>query len=101
MSYDEFYNSTPRQFNNRYRGWEEIETKHHRTTWEQTRFIAYFNILPHVEKGKDFKETDLARFPWERSSENKKLLTREELLQKAIGKGMKLSSKLSNLIKDA
>ena len=57
----EFRMMTPRYFHNAVRGCEDVR----REKWEQTRYQAYLSILPHVDRKKKLKVTDLGRFPWE------------------------------------
>lgn len=45
-----------------------------RTSWEQTRFIAYNSVLPHVSsKNKSLKPTDLIKFEWDSEKKQREL----------------------------
>lgn len=60
-SEEEFWAMTPRFFYNATKGWEA----NRREAWERSRYAGYLAILPHVDKKKKLKITDLGRFPWE------------------------------------
>lgn len=63
MSSREFYESTPREFNNRLRGFDQLEAERRRGEWERARFITFY--LGQFDRKKVSKLTDLIRFDWD------------------------------------
>lgn len=92
----ELYGMTPRQFWNRLHGWEELQMKGHRERWEQTRTLAFWSLVPHIDsKKKELKKTDIEIFPWDNVAIEKPKITRAEILQKLKEKGTTLSKNLN------
>lgn len=46
-------------------GKAEKQTENEKSAWEQTRWLAYVNLQPHLKKGSNMKPGDLIKFPWE------------------------------------
>lgn len=46
-------------------GYEKDKDQQHRTSWEQTRWLATVLLQPHAKKGRKLKPSDLLQFPWE------------------------------------
>ena len=46
-------------------GKSEAQTDAERSAWEQTRWLGYVVLQPHLKKGSSMKPTDLIKFPWE------------------------------------
>jgi hypothetical protein len=41
----------------------------YKTSWEQTRWLAYLNVQPYLDKNSKVKEpADLLKFPWEKKA---------------------------------
>lgn len=46
-------------------GKAEAHTDFERSQWEQTRWLGYVVLQPHLKKGSNMKPSDLMKFPWE------------------------------------
>jgi hypothetical protein len=64
MTVEEFYNLTPRQFQNKREGFERQLEHTTQLMWEVTRWQAAVNIAPHTKKRLGPK--DLVQFPWDK-----------------------------------
>lgn len=64
----------------------------YKNSWEQTRWLAFVNLQPHLKKGSRIKKpTDLIKFSWE----HKKKLTQVDFDQiKELEKLMELDGKV-------
>ena len=60
------------EFNIIYEEWNRYQTAQFRTTWEQTRFIAYCTIMPNLKN--KMKIEDLMRFEWDKKESYKKVI---------------------------
>ena len=83
MSVQEFYNTTPRQFQNKREGFQNRIQYQTELVWETTRWQAAVNIAPHTKKRLGPK--DLVVFPWDSKKRVHKAATYEEV-QEAIKK---------------
>ena len=96
ISLDDLERLTPGEFNATREAWEEFEGTRNRSSWEQSRYVAYHAIVPHAKKG--FRITDLGRFPWEKDVFKQdtpvKTLSPEER-ERMIGKYEGVSEKIS------
>lgn len=59
----EFWESTPREFANAWKGWQRAREMNARDEWERTRALAMFAVLPFSKK--KISATDLIRFKWD------------------------------------
>lgn len=62
MSEDEFWQATPRYFAAR----QKAFSRQMQTGWEQSRYVAFYSMYPHVKQGKLRRLTDIGLFPWEK-----------------------------------
>lgn len=77
MGEAEFWQTSLRYLFNRLEGYrkaKEIETQ---VTYEVARWQAMQMLLPHLQKGKTLKVTDLGKFYWELSEKEKAALEKE------------------------
>jgi len=65
MRLDDFLEFTPFEFQLVYSKWMERENANYRTTWEQSRFIAFITAKTQDTKNKLHKPEDLVKFGWE------------------------------------
>lgn len=49
----------------------------YRTSWEQTRMLAFISALPHSKKG--LKPTDIVKYPWDDESTEIEEITEEDI----------------------
>lgn len=97
MTREEFWTATPNEFNLRLEGWREQQEAQSRERWEQTRHLAYLSLLPHLDRKKRLKITDVLAFPWDEKPKPPSQSEQLETLRQAKEKwGMKLSEKLEN-----
>jgi hypothetical protein len=81
LSVEEFWDLTPREFNNRLAGFFELQQFNQRMEWERCRWQTCYLLQPHTGKGKKIKPTDLIRFDWDKKDKKIKKLTAQELKQ--------------------
>ena len=81
LSVEEFWDLTPREFNNRLAGFFELQQVNQRMEWERCRWQTCYLLQPHSGKGKKIKPTDLIRFDWDKKDKKIKKLTAQELKQ--------------------
>lgn len=86
MSVEEFYNITPRQFQNKREGFSRNMQYQTELLWEVTRWGASVNIAPHTKKR--ISPKDLAIFPWDARKRSYKARSFEEV-QEAMKKVFK------------
>ena len=67
MSETEFYNITPRTFENKVIGFRRKEEADSRESWEQTRRLAVFLISPNLKKGAKINDKELFPTPWDQA----------------------------------
>lgn len=65
MSPDELDNLTPREFNNKFNGFEELQNLRDRSEWEKFRMLAATLLTPHTKGGKGIKPQKLWPFAWD------------------------------------
>jgi len=65
MSYDEFYDATPREFYNRLEGHRKAKEDEHKADWERARLVAYYAIAPHLKKGASNNMDKVIPLPWD------------------------------------
>ena len=96
MTYEQFYDMTPRSFQNKVKGWEKKERK----DWEVARWLGVLIISPHLKKGKQMRPVDLLRFHDEEIVSNAIDLndkkTRQFINDMAKARGWKLPDDLKN-----
>lgn len=63
MGEEEFWRCTPIYFAAR----QKAQSEKNRTSWEQTRLIAYYTLMPPVTRGR-LKMTDIIRFSWDQET---------------------------------
>mgnify|MGYP006372428295 CR=1 FL=1 len=63
MSREDFLQSTPDEFNAIAEAYNNHSTMIHRTSWEQTRFMAQCMLMPYSKK--TMKATDVIKFEWD------------------------------------
>lgn len=86
MRVDEFYDLTPRQFDNKHKGFEDNQTRLQEEDWQRARIISFFAVVPHVKKGTYKKPSDLFALPGEAQAKEKgklKPMTKVEALKLA------------------
>lgn len=66
---DIFWQSTPREFANAYKGWIKAQDLKERGEWERARMVAYFASMPHKKK---IKPADLMSFDWDGKKQPKR-----------------------------
>jgi|TARA_R100000458_G_C8277521_1_gene253067 hypothetical protein len=81
LSVEEFWDLTPREFNNRLAGFFELQQFNQRMEWERCRWQTCYLLQPHTGKGKKIKPTDLIKFDWDKKDKKIKKLTAQELKQ--------------------
>tara|TARA_R110000868_G_C10970676_1_gene769827 strand:- start:7700 stop:8020 length:321 start_codon:yes stop_codon:yes gene_type:complete len=59
MDLGQFYEITPRQFQNYFDGWDSV----YKQEWERTRIIAFYSALTGLKKG--VQPDKLIKFPWD------------------------------------
>lgn len=82
MTVEEFYNITPRQFQNKREGFQKQMQYHTELLWETTRWQAAVNVAPHTKRKVSPK--DLAAFPWDSRKRVHKAATYEEVQEALI-----------------
>ena len=91
MSYDELYNSTPRNFNNKLIGFNAYQEQLMQDNWERTRVIIHSTLSPHSKK--KLKPKELLPFPWDDKNKVKKQIATKEQIQEALKKYEKIKPK--------
>ena len=57
----------------KYNGYKnKIESKF-KLSWEQTRWLAFVTLQPHISKNNKLKQTDLIKFPWDDNFKQREL----------------------------
>jgi hypothetical protein len=79
LTIGELYDMTPRQFQNKRKGFQRIIEHEMQTKWETTRWLAAITIAPHTKKR--LKPRDLIAFPWETKKRIHHAATFEEVQQ--------------------
>ena len=77
LSLFEFYELTPRQFQNLFTGFVESEEVKTKERWYQTRWVSFWAACGHLKKGT--KPDKLIEFPWEKIIENTGVPTEQEI----------------------
>jgi len=91
MSYDELYNSTPRNFNNKLIGFNAYQEQLMQDNWERTRVIIHSTLSPHSKK--KIKPKEILPFPWDDKNKVKKQIATKEQIQEALKKYEKIKPK--------
>tara|TARA_B100001059_G_C17355081_1_gene342446 strand:+ start:267 stop:554 length:288 start_codon:yes stop_codon:yes gene_type:complete len=91
MSYDELYNSTPRNFNNKLIGFNAYQEQLMQDNWERTRVIIHSTLSPHSKK--KLKPKEILPFPWDDKNKVKKQIATKEQIQEALKKYEKIKPK--------
>ena len=79
LTSEDFWNSTPREFNNRIEGFLELQQFNQRMEWERCRWATCLIIQPNVTKR--LKPTDLIKFDWDKKTKEQQKITAQELKQ--------------------
>lgn len=58
-------------------GYYNIVNNQYKLSWEQTRFVAYNSLLPHISKNKNLKPHDIIKFPWDNNFKQRALTDRD------------------------
>lgn len=66
MTNEDFWNSSPREFFNRQKGFYDLQTTREREAWRRMRMLACINLQPYVKKGDSLTPDKLLPFEWER-----------------------------------
>ena len=66
MTPEQLDNLTPREYENKLTGFEQLEEKREQAQWEQFRLLASTLLTPHTKKGKGIKPKKLWVFPWDK-----------------------------------
>lgn len=77
LSLFEFYELTPRQFQNLFNGYADNKFEAEKSTWYQTRWMAFYAGLGNLKKGTTPEK--LIEFPWEKILENTGVPSDEEI----------------------
>ena len=91
MSYDELYNSTPRNFNNKLIGFNAYQEQLMQDNWERTRVIIHSTLSPHSKK--KLKPKEILPFPWDDKHKVKKQIATKEQIQEALKRYEKIEPK--------
>lgn len=73
LSYNEFWNSTPRSFQNRQRGYLKKKQEDDRLKWELARYTSYNSMIVHISKKHQAPLHKLLPFPWDETKELRKI----------------------------
>lgn len=84
LSYNDFYALTPRSFTNVINGFRNREYEDQKLSWEQTRYLFYASLKPHLKGNPSLKK--LMPLPWdvEDMEEGDAVLLTPEQAEKAI-----------------
>ncbi len=84
LSYNDFYALTPRSFVNVINGFRNREYEDQKLSWEQTRYLFYANLKPHLKGNPSLKK--LMPLPWDTEDieEGNVILLTDEQAEKAI-----------------
>lgn len=74
-----FWSMTMEEYNAVIEGKRELIENAEMQNWNRSRWQALTMLSPHVPKGKKISLTDLAVFPWEKSTVKSNKPTKEEL----------------------
>lgn len=83
------YNLTPRQFENKLTGFEQLETQRDRIQWEKFRLLAATLLTPHTKNAKGVQPHKLWPFKWDK----------KEITPKMTPERMAYISKRSKLLR--
>lgn len=67
---DQFWNATPREFSNAFRGWVKVREMDDRVEWERTRAMTLALVQVHIKK--KLRPTDIFRFTWDDKAPQKR-----------------------------
>lgn len=74
----DFYEMTPRQFQNYFEGYADVKAAAQKESWFQTRWLAFYAAAGHLKKGTT--PDKLLVFPWEiQVEENNGIPTQKEI----------------------
>jgi len=59
------------------KGYFDRQDSEYRRTWEQTRFMAYWSVMPHTGKNAQLKPTDLIKFDWDNKKKKRELTNKD------------------------
>lgn len=69
-SVEQFWNATPREFSNAFRGWAKVRELDHQAEWERVRSMTL--VLTQIHSKKKLKPTDIFKFPWDKKPGQKR-----------------------------
>ena len=64
----------------------------YKKTWEQTRFMAYWSVMPHTSKTSNLKPTDLIKFDWDGKTKKRDLTVKDYDMMKFMDGVIKTKS---------
>lgn len=70
----------------------ENKDAEYKRTWEQTRFMAYWSVMPHTGKNANLKPTDLIKFDWDNKTKKRDLTTKDYDMMKFMDGVIKTKS---------
>jgi hypothetical protein len=60
----DFWDSTPREFSNAFRGWVKVRDMDMQSAWERARMLALYTAAPHSKK--KLRPQDIMKFEWDK-----------------------------------
>lgn len=91
----EYWNMTPRETIFSIEGYYKRVEREERNSWERARWSAFRILLPHLDKKKSVKITDLGVFPWEEVKAEKKTKKDIEELLKRVSKKYNIDTQIT------
>lgn len=76
MSLHDFERCTPFEFHSIFEAWSKRAEMSDRAEWEKTRYLCMCILQPYSKK--KMRPVDVVVFPWERNTEPKEVLSKEE-----------------------
>ena len=70
---------TPREFNNKLRGFQQLYELKSRDNWERSRLLASTLLMPHTKKGKGIAPQKLWPFDWDKKPEIPERISAERI----------------------
>lgn len=75
MSFQDFAQLTPEEFNSAYEAWLDEHNASARGEWERCRWICYFILKPYAKKS--LRPTDIFKFEWDKPKGRGKMTKQE------------------------
>jgi hypothetical protein len=79
---EQFWDATPRELINAYRGRYREQERLDRERWEQMRWSTAALLQPHAKQGQRIKPAEILPFPWEKKRGGLSKAERLERLKK-------------------